>query len=342
MPTLSIDDEATLARMKKVELHVHIEGGITPDILFELAQRNKIDLPARTLDELREWFTFRDFPHFGDIYSIIKSCLRRPDDIEAMAYGFFRNQAITNIIHTEATYTPSTTYARQGIPFDEQIDAVWHARNRVAQEFGTSSALIIDIPRCSCTHEEAMWTAEGAVKAHKEGKVDALGLGGFEVGFPPELFVDPFTLAAECGLPAICHAGETEGPQSIRNAIELLKSIRIGHGVRCFEDPALVAELRDKQTHLEVSPSSNICLKVFPDYESHPLPRMIEAGLNVSINSDDPPMFNTTLANELKICHEYYKLSMEQLRQLQVNAARNSLCTSARKAEMESQINASA
>ena len=330
--------EITLQAMKKVELHVHIEGGIAPEILFELARKNNISLPANSIAELRDWFAFTGFPHFGEIYSKIKSCLLSPEDIEIAAYGFFRNQALENIIHTEATYTPCTVFARQGIPFDEQIDAIWNARSRVAREFGTSSALIVDIPRCSCTLDEAIWTAEGAIRANSAGKVDALGLGGDENGFPPEMYIEPFRLAHESDLTAICHAGEMDGPSSIRGAIDLLHSVRIGHGVRCFEDTALVAQLLENQTHLEVCPSSNICLKVFDDFASHPLPQMIAMGLNVSINSDDPPMFSTTLSNELKICHDSYGLSLPLLAQLQINAARNSLASPQRKAEMEQQL----
>src|SRR5574341_488530 len=150
-------------------------------------------------------------------------------------------------------------------------------------------------------------------------------LGGPEIGHPPEKFAEAFRLAEEAGLSAVPHAGETEGPQSIRGALRALKAVRIGHGVRCLEDPALVADLRERQIPLEVCPTSNVCLKVAPDFASHPLPRLLAEGLYVTLNSDDPPLFNTTLTDEYRKATDAFRLAAADLEKLVMNAAHATL-----------------
>lgn len=322
--------------MPKVELHVHMEGSIRPETLLMLAERNQVELPAKELDGLRRWYQFRDFAHFIVIYKNIGRCLKTADDIELIARQFLKGQAEQNIRHSEVTYTAYSQYQVNRISFEDQLAAINRARDWAAAELGVTMTLTVDISR-EIPAEEGMITADWAISAMGRG-VTALGLGGPEIGNPPEKFKAAFERAYEAGLPAIPHAGETVGPESIWGALEALHAVRIGHGVRCLEDPKLVTELRQRQVPLEVCPTSNICLKVFPTIEAHPLPRMIAEGLLVTVNSDDPPMFSTTLTDEYLLLDRVFGLDVGEIEQLALNAVRASLITEGKKTVLEDEF----
>ena len=338
------DDDRTAANeairaMPKVELHVHLEGAIRPETLLRLAARNKVDLPATDVAGLREWYRFTDFPHFVEVYLTICRCLRTPEDIELIARDFLAGQAAQNVLHSEVTFTALTHHANTGMPFDEQLDALNRARDWGRREHGVSMLMIIDIARDFTSAEDQLKVAVWVIEGHGNG-VCALGLGGFEVGYPPEASRPAVDRAAEAGVPAVVHAGETAGAESVRGAVEALGAVRIGHGVRALEDPSLIEDLRKSQTMLEVCPSSNACLGVVERIEDHPLPRLMEAGLNVSVNSDDPPMFDTTLTRELELAHSVFDLSFDDLRRLQINAAQASLLPEAEKSDLIARLSA--
>jgi aminodeoxyfutalosine deaminase len=325
--------ETYLRSMPKVELHVHLEGSIQPETLLELAQRNNKPLPFSTAEALREWYRFRDFPHFVDIYVAISNCLKTADDIELITREFLQGQAAQNAVHSEVTYTALTVHTLTGLSFDEQLDAINRARRWAEQTLGVTMALVTDIAR-EVTPEDGMITADWAITGFGRG-VDAFGLGGYEVGHPTTKHNHAFDRARAAGLPSVPHAGETEGPESIWGAVRRLGAQRIGHGVRCLEDSALVTELRARQIPLEVCPSSNVCLGVAPSLREHPLPRLIEAGLYVTINSDDPPLFNTTLNDEYVLCAEAFGFDAAQMEQLSLNALRASLLRPAQRQALE-------
>src|SRR5262245_52992048 len=296
--------ESYIRAMPKVELHVHLEGAIQPETLLTLAQRNGVALPADTVAGLRAWYTFTNFAHFIEIYLAVSACIRSPDDIELIAREFLAGQAAQGIRYSEVTYTAFTHYHFKGLPFREQLAALNRARAWAAAELGVTMGLVIDIPR-SISAEDGLLVADWAIGALGDGVI-ALGLGGPEIGNPPEKFTAPSARARVAGLPSVPHAGETVGPESIWGALRALDAVRIGHGVRCLEDRVLVAELRERQIPLEVCPTSNVCLGVAPSIAEHPLPRLLNEGLYVTINSDDPPMFNTSLTDEyLKIADAF-------------------------------------
>lgn len=328
--------EAYLRAMPKVELHVHLEGSIRPATLLTLARRNQRALPYDTVEGLSQWYQFTDFLHFIDVYVAITQCLRTPDDIELIAWEFLQGQAAQNVRHSEVTYTPRTVYNHCGIAFSDQMAALNRARERAARELGVSMALITDIAR-DITVDEGMHTARWAVATFGAG-VDAFGLGGNEVGHPPSKHLDAFNMARAAGLPSVPHAGETVGPESIWGAIRHLGAQRIGHGVRCMEDPALVEYLRMTQIPLEVCPTSNVCLKVFPDMASHSLPRMVAAGLYITINSDDPPLFSTTLNDEYVNAARAFGFDAAQMEHFSLNALRASLLPPERRHALEAQF----
>jgi adenosine deaminase len=321
MPLSTIND--FIRDMPKVELHVHLEGAVRPQTLLALAAKHAIKLPATTVEGLQDWYRFTDFPHFVDIYKLISSCLRTPEDLEQITREFLTGQAEQHIWYSEVTYTPYTHFQQKQMPFIEQLAAINRARAWAREALNVEMSLILDIDR-ALSADEGMLTAEWAIAAMNDGVV-ALGLGGAEVGNPPEKFARPFALAREAGLRSIPHAGETAGPESIWGAIRTLNAVRIGHGVRCLEDPALVAELKARQIPLEVCPTSNVCLGLASSWVSHPLPALLKAGLYVTLNSDDPPMFNTTLTQEYQTAAQVFGYGPQQLEKLVINAV-NAVC----------------
>lgn len=325
--------ESYIRAMPKVELHVHLEGSIRPETLLKLAEHNHVLLPARDVAGVQRWYTFVDFPHFVEIYIAIASCLRTPDDIELIAREFLIGQAAQNIRHSEVTYTALTQFRRNGISFREQLYAINRARRWAERELGVTMLLVLDIPR-EVPASDGKLVADWAISAMDDG-VAAFGLGGNEDGNPPAKFRDAFDRARAAGLASVPHAGEIGGPESIWGALRDLRAQRIGHGVRCLEDPALVAYLREHQIPLEVCPTSNVCLNVAPSFAEHPFPRLIDEGLYVTLNSDDPPMFNTTLTDEYLKVANYFNFDANQFERLSLNALRASWLPANQRVEME-------
>ena len=322
-----------ITAMPKVELHVHLQGSTRPETLFKLAQKNNIELPVKSLDDLREWYTFSDFDEFLKVYYVICNNLQAPDDFELLMREFLIGQAEQNIRYSEVTFTP-----HWNLPFVEQLDALNQARRWAEEELGVYAGIVIDIPR-ERPEEDGPLIADWAISGMGNGVV-AFGLGGPEMGNPPHKFVEAFDRARAAGLPSVPHAGETKGPESIWGALTALKADRIGHGVRCLEDEGLVDFLRDEQIPLEVCPTSNICLKVFPSFAEHPLPKLIDEGLYVTINSDDPPMFNTTLTDEYIKSAETFGFNTNEIIQLVLNALRASFMPDELKKQMEADFDA--
>jgi adenosine deaminase len=322
--------EAFVRAIPKVELHVHLEGSIRPETVLKLSKRHNIDLPAHDLEGLRQWYVFRDFPHFMEVYVAVSSAIRTPEDVELIAREFLEGQAEQNVLHSEVTYTASTIERFAGIPWNEQKDALRRALEYGERALGVSARFILDIVRGDPA-ERGRQVAAWAIDGHRDGIVCALGLAGLEKAVPAAQYADAYAMAGEAGLPFIPHAGETSGAASLREVLVVARPVRIGHGVRCLEDPAVVAELRDRQIPLEVCPTSNVRLGVFPSLERHALPRLLDEGLYVTINSDDPPLFNTTITDELLRSARTFGLSEDILLTLTLNAGRASLLPDDRK-----------
>lgn len=309
-----------LQAMPKVELHIHLEGATQPETLLMLAERNGVKLPADTVEDLRRLYVFRDFHDFLKIYLMIIQCLRTADDFSDLAYRHGAEMARQNIRYAEITWTPQTA-VNPDLPFEEVLEAVNDGRMRAKSEWGVEMRWIPDIVRNVPEYapQVAAWCS---TQAAMDGGIVALGLGGLEAGYPPELFAEYFEAAANHGLPANPHAGEIAGPESVWGALNVLKAVRIGHGVRAIEDAALVAYLAENQTPLEVNPTSNLCLQVYPSYEAHPLKALLDAGCLVTINSDDPPLFNTTLTDEYRHAVSDCGLTIAQLEKTVLDALR--------------------
>lgn len=306
----------------KAELHVHLEGSILPATLLALAKRNNVPLPADTVDGMRDWFTFRDFPHFIDIYIAITRCLKNVEDYELIAYEFGAEMARQNVRYAEATFTPGTHH-QLGVPFDVYFTGLTTGRERARRDFGVEIAWIFDIVRENPDPIHPEYTLSAAIAGLQDGVV-ALGLGGYEAPHPAERFALWFERARAAGLHSIPHAGETGGPESVWEAIRLLGAERIGHGVHSIEDLDLVDYLREYRIPLEVCPTSNIRLGEYPDYSAHPFRALHDAGVPVTINSDDPPLFNTTLNQEAALLADPFGYNVDEIDEILLNGVRYS------------------
>ena len=319
--------------LPKTELHVHLEGSIQPETLLQLASRNNIALPATDVAGLRDWFKFRDFNHFVEVYVAASRCICKPEDLELIAEEFARGQAAQNILYTEANYTAMTIHRYSGIPFDEQLDALNRGFAKVPE---SPVNLILDIVRgfpVSEGEQIAQWCIDGVGKG-----VVAIGLSGFEGTDPVGIHKHSFKAAKDAGLKCSAHAGETGGAPAIWEALDDAYADRIGHGVRCIEDPKLVQKLRIEQIHLEINPTSNVSLGLYPSLAEHPLPILMDEGLSVSINSDDPPYFNTTLTDEWIRCAEEFEFNTDILFSLCQGAVNKSFLPDEAKAVLRKRV----
>lgn len=323
---------AFIRQMPKVELHIHLEGSIRPATLLTLAERNRVPLPVKDLGALRSFYRFTDFDHFLQIYFTISSCLRTVADFELIAYELGSAMARQRILYAEVTFTPYTNVANTGLPFEEILNGLNEGRHRAQSEFGVEMRWILDIVRDQpdTQHQVAEW----AISAQDRGVV-GLGLGGTERDHPPEWFTDAYALAREAGLHSVPHAGEVAGPVSVWKALQVLGAERIGHGVRSIEDPDLVAYLRQNQIPLEVCPSSNVCLGVYASFAEHPLRELWEEGLYITVNSDDPPMFNTDLVGEYQVLVDQMGFSTQELESLSLSALKASFLPQEQKSALE-------
>jgi aminodeoxyfutalosine deaminase len=332
-----------LSAVPKAELHVHLEGSIQPATLLTLARRNGVELPVQSVADLQNWFIFRDFNHFIQIYFQISSCLKTSEDYELIAYEFGANMAQQHVRYAEVTFSPSTHRYALGIPHDRYFGGLTRGRERARAEFGVEIRWVFDIVRDVKDEARKRMCADYTTSVAIEGKNDgvvALGLGGGEVGQPPEQFAGWFEKARGAGLHSVPHAGETAGPASVWGALRTLGAERIGHGVRAIEDAALVAYLAEQSIPLEVCPTSNVRVGGFANYAEHPLPRLHAAGVPVTINSDDPPLFNTTLNDEVKLLADPFNFDLDEINEILLNGVRHSFLPEEEKQAMEATFRA--
>jgi adenosine deaminase len=331
--------ESYIRAAPKAELHLHLEGAIRPATALELAQRNGVALPAGVADGLRTGFRFRDFMHFIETYVAVTRCLRTAEDYEQVVYELGADLARQNVRYAEVTFSPSTHEYGLGVSWDTFFAGLTRGRRRVERDFGIQLQWVFDIVRDPTYADYVLRVAsEGMAEA-----VVALGVVGLDVTSPAAAFVPWFERARAAELHVTPHAGETTGPQSVWGALRLLGAERIGHGVRAIEDPALVAHLAEHCIALEVCPTSNVCLGVFPSLEAHPLRRLYDAGVPITVNSDDPPFFTTTLTDDLLTLPSAFGFTagrLEELDDILLNAVRYSFLPSDRKAALETEFRA--
>ncbi len=335
MAAASLD--ALIARMPKAELHIHLEGSVRPATLLALAERNGIALPATNEAELRDFYRFRDFDHFLTVYDLICTCIRTPDDLTLMTYELGAAAAAQQIRYLEVTFT-TCGRLRRGLPLDDQLAGIRAGAQQAEHEFGVRMQFIPDVV-AENTVEEAWTLARWAVARQGKG-ICALGLAGKEVGRSAATLAPVFTYARDAGLPRTLHAGETVGPESIWDALTTLHADRIGHGVRVVEDPKLLELLYAMQVPLEICPTSNVRLGLYPDIAAHPIGILWKAGLFLTINTDDPPMFDTTLADEYRALAATHGFTADEITDLSLNAVRAAFLPAAEKQAMLAEFEA--
>lgn len=303
-----------LQAMPKVEIHVHLIGAIDAEIVYQMAQKNRVELPVNSLEEWKSFYQFHDLAHFVEIYAIASQCIQTPDDYVLIVEQFLKHQSAQNILYSEVHF--GTLLHLNKFSDDELFEALETGARTGEIKYSSRVKFIASISR----HQPHLQSRalDCALRGKEKGAIIGLGLAGIETGYPPEDFTETFAEAKRQGLRVVAHAGETEGAQSVWGALKNLQAERIGHGIRCLDDETLVDELRVSQIPLEVSPQSNYCLGLVPRSQPHPIRQMIDAGLYCTLNSDDPPMFNTNLTNEyLTLAAQGF--SWEELWQLNFN-----------------------
>lgn len=326
---------ALLRRMPKAELHLHIEGTLEPELIFRLAERNGVKLAYPSVEALRAAYAFTDLQSFLDIYYAGASVLVEEEDFFDMAWAYFERAAADNVVHAELFFDPQT-HTERGVPIESVITGLAHACRRAHAEFGLSARLILCFLR-HLSEEAALETLEEALP-HREHFI-GVGLDSSERGHPPEKFARVFARARELGLHVVAHAGE-EGPAAyIETALDVLKVERIDHGVRCTESAQLVQRLARERVPLTVCPLSNVKLCVFPTLAAHNLPALLDAGLCVTINSDDPAYFGGYVnQNFVDTFAALPQLGRAQARQLALNSFEASFVSAEHKARWARQL----
>ncbi|MFE0425836.1 adenosine deaminase [Streptomyces sp. NPDC058953] len=302
--------------LPKAELHLHIEGTLEPELAFALAERNGVTLPYRDTAELRRAYLFEDLQSFLDLYYGLMAVLRTEDDFAELADAYLARAAAQGVRHAEIFFDPQAHTAR-GVPLPTVVAGLTRALDAAPERHGISTRLIMCFLRDQSA-ESAMETLRAA-RPHLD-RITAVGLDSAEVGHPPSKFKDVYEAAAALGLRRVAHAGEEGPPSYIHEALDVLGVERIDHGLRCLEDTDLVDRLVRERIPLTLCPLSNVRLRAVDTLEAHPLPRMLDAGLMCTVNSDDPAYFGGYVGDTFHAVREALGLDQEQLREL----ARNS------------------
>jgi aminodeoxyfutalosine deaminase len=320
------DLEQFIRGLPKAELHVHHVGSASARIVSELASRHPGPVPS-DLDELKAFYEFRDFAHFIEVYLAVVALIRTPEDIHYLTYEVAREMATDQgLRYAELTCTPYTSVRPDqpdaGMAIEAYTEAIESARVEAERDFGLVLRWIYDIPG-EFGVPSADATLDYALHHRPEGLV-GFGLGGPELGVPRPQFQPHFELARAAGLHSVPHAGETTGPETVWESLTLLQAERIGHGTSSAQDPALLRHLAETGIPLEVCPSSNIATRAVATLEEHPIRAFRDAGVTVTVNSDDPPMFGTTLNREYAVAAELLGLGEDGLAELARTAVRAS------------------
>lgn len=326
--------EEFIRRLPKAELHLHIEGTLEPQMMFDLAARNGYELPFPDVESVMAAYKFRNLQSFLDIYYQGAAVLHTPGDFHELAMAYFDRVAADGVRHAEIFFDPQT-HTTRGVGFEVFMEGLRSAQSEAESRHGISSGLIM----CFLRHlggDAAVATMREA-EPHLEGVV-AVGLDSSEVGYPPELYVGAFEQARRLGLRTVAHAGEEGPPEYVLGALDALGAERIDHGVRSMEDSELTKRLREQQIPLTVCPLSNVALQVVDRIVDHPLPSMLDAGLLVSVNSDDPAYFGGYVGENYVALAEDLALDTEVLAHLAANSIKSSFLDDRRKNDLLEEI----
>lgn len=324
--------------VKKAELHVHLEGTITPTLAHVLAKRNKLIIPEGLIAPDGQSYLSRDFLHFLSVYDTLAALIKTPQDYYDITFDYLRANALEDTIYVEMMYSPDHAEQVSGIPSIEHLHAIQQAIDDAEHQFGIIGRIIITAVR-HFGADAAVRVAENAAK-ESVACATGFGLGGDEFNFPPKLFQKAYQIAADSGLYCTVHAGEFAPASGMIEAMDYLPIQRIGHGVQVIHSPDTMMLLKERNIALEICPSSNITLGLFKDLNHHPFPQLLEAGIKVSINSDDPPFMSTTLPQEYKRVQEAYQYDDAQMNAITAMAIDCAFVDDATKAVLREKIKA--
>ncbi|EYT83602.1 MULTISPECIES: adenosine deaminase [unclassified Streptomyces] len=333
------DPHAFIAGLPKAELHVHHVGSASPRIVSELAARHPDSEVPTDPEALADYFTFTDFAHFIQVYLSVVDLIRTPEDVRLLTYEVARDMARQQVRYAELTITPFSS-TRRGIDERAFMDAIEDARKAAEADFGTVLRWCFDIPG-----EAGLVSADETLRLatddrlRPEGLV-SFGLGGPEIGVPRPQFKPYFDRAVAAGLHSVPHAGETTGPGTVWDALTELQAERIGHGTSAAQDPKLLAHLAEHRIPLEVCPTSNIATRAVRTLDEHPIKEFVRAGVLVTVNSDDPPMFGTDLNSEYAVAARLLGLDERGIAELAKNAVHASFLDEAGKTRIAEEIDA--
>ena len=323
-----------IKKTPKTELHLHIEGTLEPELLFKLAKRNNIQIPYTNIEEVKSAYNFSDLQSFLNVFYQGSKVLVKEQDFFDLTWAYALKCKEDNVVHTEVFFDPQTHINRK-VNFDVIINGIFNALQKANKEFGLTSKIIM----CFLRHldeADAFQVLDQAL-IHKD-KIIGVGLDSAELGHPPKKFEQVFKKAIEKGFLTVAHAGEEGPPEYIWEALNLLKVKRIDHGVQCLLDEKLVQKLKDSQIPLTVCPLSNIKLRVFNKLKEHNLKKMLNKGLMVMVNSDDPAYFGGYINKNLIECQKALNLSMEDVKTLIINSFNSSFLKEEKKQEWIKQI----
>jgi len=328
--------DAFINGLPKAELHLHIEGSLEPELMFELAKRNKVEIPFDSVEAVRAAYDFSNLQDFLDIYYAGANVLQTEQDFHDLAYAYFQRAAADRVRHAEIFFDPQT-HTDRGIPFQVVADGLLSGMKAAESDLDVSSQLIL----CFLRHldEDAAFATLRKAEPWLD-RIRGVGLDSSEVGHPPSKFKNVFAAAGSMGLKRVAHAGEEGPPEYVWEALDLLKIDRMDHGNRSMEDPKLIERLASEGMTLTVCPLSNHKLCVVDDLKDHPVPEMLRQGLHVTLNSDDPAYFGGYVNENWRQLTTAVGLTREQLVLLAKNSFEGSFLTSAEKAAYVDEVEA--
>lgn len=323
-----------IKKLPKAELHLHIEGSLEPELMFRLAKKNNVEIPYKDIEDVRSAYNFTNLQTFLDIYYAGANVLLTKDDFYDLTWEYVLKCVENNIIHTEIFFDPQTHTAR-GVPFDAVITGIKEALQDAKAQYGITSCIIMCFLR-HLSQEEAFETLDDALRYKDD--IIGVGLDSSELGNPPSKFKEVFKQAKDAGFKLVAHAGEEGDFSYIYEALDLLDIHRIDHGVQSIKSEALMQRLKDEQVPLTVCPNSNIELKVFETYKEHNIKELLDYGLNVSVNSDDPAYFKGYMNQNFINLHEHLDLSESDIVALVKNSFRSAFIDDELKQEYLSRV----
>jgi len=314
--------QSRINKLPKIELHSHLEGTIKPKLALQIAKRNAVSLNNNLFND-NGGYAWSDFASFLTAYDSVSSCLRVGKDYRDITYQYLKDCASENVIYAETFISPDHA-AECGISYDDMISGIVKGIDDAEHDFGIVGRIIV-----TCVRHLGPQQGLNVVQTMVDNPhpyIVGFGMGGDENAFTFEEFAPVFNIADEAGYPCTVHAGEICGPESVWDAINYLPISRIGHGVNSIEDDTLLDFLSKdwRNIHLEICPGSNLALSVFPDWESHPLPTIMDKGISISLNSDDPPFFDTTVGQEYQNSAKHFNFGIEELKSISLMAMKAS------------------